>query len=179
MPIMKIDEIYCDIDFSLLSRHLELLDIELTRLNAAIIESTDPESDGFYDSGEYFIGSGFVAIQRYFTATALGLGLSMEEALDIPPMISPKASLAATINTGANYWKHVEEWLAHMNKPIDAKFPRSGQKTLDRLERITLWQEYTCSNLLAILLNGQRQELSLLLPKIEEWRNNAFALHDR
>ncbi|KXV69611.1 hypothetical protein AD952_14290 [Acetobacter cerevisiae] len=65
-----------------------------------------------------------------------------------------------------------------MNKPIDASFPYTGQNTFDVLVQLTPWQEYTCSSLFDILLKEQRKELSLLLPKIEEWRNNAFALHD-
>lgn len=124
------------------------------------------EVDSLRDSGEYFIGHGFVAIQRYLTATRTGLGIKMNEAFGVPPMTSRGVSLVTAINLGANYWKHVEEWAD------DAKLTGNALKTFNQLTAITPCQEYTCSNLLAILLEGQRLELSLLLPKIEEWRNN-------
>ena len=74
MAIIKIDENYADLDFALLSRHLRLLDLEISQINAAIALSADPQSEGLCDAGEYFIGYGFVAIQRYLTATRTGLG---------------------------------------------------------------------------------------------------------
>lgn len=173
--IIKSDDGYADGDFSLLGRHLRLLDLELTRLNAAIAASQDPETDGLCDSAEYFIGHGFVAIQRYITATRTGLGIRMAEAFDAPPMTKSGLSLATAINAGANYWKHMEEWIETINKSDYADLRGSALKTLKQIEAITPWAEYACSNLLAVLLEGQAPELSHLLPKIEEWRDNVFA----
>lgn len=174
MVIIKIDDSYADGDFLLLRRHLSLLDLELVRLNAAIDVSDGLEVDALRDSSEYFIGHGFVAIQRYLTATRTGFGIGMNEAFGIPPMTSHGVSLVTAINLGANYWKHVEEWTEKINKSIDAELTGNALNTFNQLTAITPWREYTCSNLLAIILEGQRLELSLLLPKIEEWRNNVF-----
>lgn len=174
MSIIKIDNGYADGDFLLLRRHLRLLDLELVRLNAAINVSDSREVDALRDSGEYFIGHGFVAIQRYLTATRTGFGIGINEAFGIPPMTSRGVSLVTAINLGANYWKHVEEWTEKINKSVDAELTGSALNTFNKLTAITPWREYTCSNLLAIILEGQRLELSLLLPKIEEWRNNIF-----
>lgn len=174
MTIIKSDDGYADGDFFLLGRHLRLLDLELIRLNAAIAASNDPETDGLCDTAEYFIGQGFMAIQRYLTATRTGLGISMAEALDAPPMTDSGLSLATAINAGANYWKHMEEWIETINKSDYADLKGRALKTLKQIEPITPWEEYTCSNLLAILLEGHTLELSLLLPKIEEWRDNVF-----
>ena len=174
MVIIKIDDSYADGDFLLLRRHLSLLDLELVRLNAAIDVSGGLEVDALRDSSEYFIGHGFVAIQRYLTATRTGFGIGMSEAFGIPPMTSHGVSLVTAINLGANYWKHVEEWTEKINKSIDAELMGNALNTFNQLTAITPWREYTCSNLLAIILEGQRLELSLLLPKIEEWRNNVF-----
>lgn len=174
MVIIKIDDSYADGDFLLLRSHLSLLDLELVRLNAAIDVSGGLEVDALRDSSEYFIGHGFVAIQRYLTATRTGFGIGMNEAFGIPPMTSHGVSLVTAINLGANYWKHVEEWTEKINKSIDAELTGNALNTFNQLTAITPWREYTCSNLLAIILEGQRLELSLLLPKIEEWRNNVF-----
>lgn len=177
MVIINICENYVDEDFSLLIRHLGLLDIELTRLNAARTLSRDPESEGLCNSAEYFIGHGFVAIQRYLTATRAELGIKMGAAFDAPPMTRGGLSLANAINAGANYWKHMEEWLETINRPANADLRWNALKTLKQIESVTQWEEYTCSNLLAILLEGQRLELSHLLPKIAEWRKNILVRH--
>jgi hypothetical protein len=172
MPIIKIGEDYADSDFALLGRHLNLLDIELSQINAAIASSRDPESDGLCDAGEYFIGHGFIAIQRYLTATRAALGVSPSDAFSLPPMLRGGLSLAAALNAGANYWKHMEEWIEPLNRSDGVDLKASALKTLQQVETITPWEEYTCANLLAVLLNGQALELSCLLPSIAEWRHN-------
>lgn len=172
MAIFRVGNKYADADFSLLRRHLQLLDLELTQLNAAITKSCDPVSTGLCDAAEYFIGHGFVAIQRYLTATRTGLDVSMAEAFDVPPMMGSGLSVAETINAGANYWKHMEEWIKIINKSDASELRGSALKTLPQLEAVTPWEEYTCSNILAILLDGKALELSCVLPKIEEWRDN-------
>lgn len=71
----------------------------------------------------------------------------------------------------------MEEWVETINKSDDADLKGSALKTLKQIEAVTPWEEYTCSNLLAILLEGQALELSRLLPKIEVWRGNVLARH--
>lgn len=175
MAIIKVGDGFADADFALLEKHLRLLDLDLTQLNAAIAHSRDPVSAGLCDAAEYFIGHGFIAIQRYLTATRTGLGINMTEAFGVPPMMNSGLSLSAAISTGANYWKHTEEWIETLNKSDAAGLTGSALNTLQQLKAITPWEEYTCSNLLAALLNGQALELSCLLPKIKEWRDNLLA----
>ena len=175
MTVLKVGDDYADGDFSLLSRHLDLLDFELARINAAIKESSDSESDGLCDTGEYFIGHGFVAIQRYLTSTYAGLRIAQSVAFSVPPIVNSNLTFAEAINAGANYWKHVEEWLESLNKAENATLKRNALKTLEKLEMATPWEEYTCANLLAILGNGKELELSPLLPRIAEWRNNLMS----
>lgn len=174
MAIIKNGDEYADSDFALLGRHLNLLDIELSQINAAIASSRDPESDGLCDAGEYFIGHGFIAIQRYLTATRTGFGVSLSDAFSLPPMLQGGLSLAAALNAGANYWKHMEEWIEALNRSDDADLKGSALKTLQQVETVTRWEEYTCANLLAVLLDGRALELSRLLPAIAEWRHNLF-----
>ena len=155
-----------------MSRHLNLLDFELARINAAIKESADPDADGLFDAGEYFIGHGFVAIQRYLTSTYAGLRIAQSVAFSVPPIVDSNLTFAEAINAGANYWKHVEEWFGSLNKAENATLKGNALKTLEKLEIATPWEDYTCANLLTILGNGKDLELSPLLPRIAEWRNN-------
>lgn len=177
MAIIKIGDDYADSDFALLGRHLKLLDIELSQINAAMASSGDPESDGLCDAGEYFIGHGFIAIQRYLTATRTALRLSLSDAFSFPPMLRGGLSLAAALNAAANYWKHMDEWVEALNRSAGVDLKGSALKTLQQVETITPWEEYTCANLLAVLLDGQALELSCLLPSIAEWRHNLFIGH--
>ena len=132
----------------------------------------DPESDGLFEAGEYFIGSGFVAIQRYLTSTYCGLGISQSVAFNVPPIVNRNLKFAEAVNAGANYWKHVEEWIGYLNKAENVPLKNITLRTLDKLELATPWDDYTCANLLAVLRNGKELELSALLTEIAEWRNN-------
>nr|WP_276976887.1 hypothetical protein [Ferrimicrobium acidiphilum] len=172
MVLMIDGDDYADTDFWLLSRHLNLLDFELARINAAIKESADPDTDGLCDAGEYFIGHGFVAIQRYLTSTYAGLRIAQSVAFSVPPIVNSNLTFAEAINAGANYWKHVEEWFESLNKAENATLKGNALNTLKKLEMATGWEDYTCSNLLVILVNEKELELSRLLPRVAEWRNN-------
>lgn len=172
MAIIRIGSDYADADFGLLVRHLKLLDIEISQINASIASSHDPESDGLCDAGEYFIGHGFIAIQRYITATRTGLGISLTDALKVPPIMEGGLSFAAALNAAANYWKHMEEWIETLNGPDGGDLKGNALRTLQQIEAVTPWQDYTCANLLTVLLDGQALELSHLLPVIADWRDN-------
>lgn len=172
MAIIESGDEYADADFALLGRHLTLLDIELRQINAAITSSRDPESDGLFDAGEYFIGHGFVAIQRYLTAARTGLGISLSAAFLVPPMVQGGLSMVAAVNAGANYWKHMEEWNEVLSKADGSDLKGNALRTLQQVETVTPWEEYTCANLLAVLVDGQTLELSHLLSAIAEWRRN-------
>jgi len=175
MVIIKVGENFADGDFWLLSRHLNLLDCELARINAAIKESAEPDSDGLCDTGEYFIGHGFVAIQHYLTSARTGAGVLQSKAFRVPPFVNPTLTFAEALNAGANYWKHSEEWFETLSKTENARLKGNALRTLEMLEKATPWDDYTCSNLLAILGNGKELELSPLLLRIAEWRNNLWS----
>ena len=87
--------------------------------------------------------------------------------------MNSKLTFAEAINSGANYWKHVEEWFGFLNKDETESLKGNALKTLGKLEMATPWVDYTCANLLALLGNGKELGLlSPLLPRIEDWRNN-------
>lgn len=165
-----------DYDIGLLERHLSILDLEISRITDAINVSRDPESDGLCDAGEYFIGHGLVAIQHYLTFCRAWLGVSGKKPLAQPPMVNCDVAYADALNAGANYWKHHEEWFETLWASENAKLKSQSQRTLSSLEKVTPWESYTCSNLLAILTEGGEFQLSTLLPKLKEWRENIAKL---
>lgn len=167
-----------DGNFALLSKHLNLLDLEISKIDSAIKLSKDPESDGLCDVGEYFIGHGFIAAQHYITSTYPQMGLTKSAALSLGPRIRDDLTLVEALNAGANYWKHLEEWglkdpwiIIERNK---SALEGQALKTIQTIEKITPWAEYTCSNLLAEIASVGGIELSPLLPLIAEWRDNGF-----
>ena len=161
-----------DLHIGDLSKYLKLLDSELIKINAAIAESMDPVSDGLCDSGEYIIGNGFVAIQHYLKSTYSLERVDQGEAFDMPPYVNENITFANALNVGANYWKHQEEWFRTIFTAENATLKGQALRTLEMLDMVTPWEDYTCSNLLAILVDGKELELTSLLPKIIEWRDN-------
>jgi hypothetical protein len=84
----------------------------------------------------------------------------------------PYATIIEALNAGANYWKHCEEWFETLNKADNAKLKGNALKTLDTIEKATSWADYTCANLLSILVDEEELFLSPLLLGIAEWRKN-------
>ena len=172
VPIIRVGSIYADADFGFLGRHLKLLDIELVEISAAIKTSRDPESDGLLDAGEYFIGHGFVAIQRYMTTVCVAAGMGRHGALKLGPRLENSVPFAALVNAGANYWKHIEEWF---ERAFDGEgLQKSAMRTIAQIEAVTVVTDYTCANIMALLPDGQKMVLSALLPYVAEWRGSVF-----
>ncbi|WP_426023908.1 hypothetical protein [Brevundimonas sp. PWP3-1b1] len=174
MSVFRIGNEVVDYEIHLLERHLRLLDTELAAIHTAIALSADPDTDGLFDAGEYFIGSGFVAIQRYITSVRCSEKVAQDVALKIPPVLSNGMPFAQALHVGANYWKHVEEWFEPAFK--GSALNGLAAKTLDTLEKSTPWAEYTCSNLLAQLGDPNQLLLTPLIPKIMHWRNAMMKL---
>ena len=167
---------FADGDFNVLAELLGLLDTKLKDISDRIRHSNDPDADGLCDRGEYFIGVGFAAMQQYIVSTFTPLEVLKDVALSIPPIVQGKTTLVHAIHAGANYWKHQDEWkLIHVVFRDKEELSKLARLTVQTIETITPWANYTCSNLLAALLPQEPLELSLLLPKLKEWRRN---LHD-
>lgn len=176
MVLLKVGDTYVDYDYDLLVEHLNLLDSRIREINEGIDASPDPDGEGLCDRGEYFIGSGFVAIQRYLTSARSGSGLSLKEAFEVPPMVNSATTFVEAINAAANYWKHVEEWFEAILFKQNESLKGNALATLKRLEKVTPWEDYTCSNVLAVLTLEENFELSSLLPSIAEWRKNLMQI---
>jgi hypothetical protein len=170
---LKLNDGYADGDLGLLTKHLECLDGVLAGVNGKISASRDPASEGLFGTGEYFIGAGFAAIQRYILATYPYLQATKWDALAIPPDAGGGVSVVQAINAGANYWKHLDEWGLRniVDRDINS-LSCIARQTIETIECLTPWADYTCSNLLAKLNGMSRVSLNLLLPLVTEWGDN-------
>jgi hypothetical protein len=120
-----------------LVNYLKLLDSELIRINIAITESKDPDSDGLCDSGEYIIGNGLVAIQHYLKSVHCLSRGKASVAFNTPPFVKDDVTFASALNCGANYWKHQEEWFETQWTGEDTSLKNHALATLAKLEKIT------------------------------------------
>ena len=173
---VKLDDGYADGDLQLLAKHLEHLDGVLAGLKDKISASRDPDAEGLLDTGEYFIGAGLAAVQRYISATYPYLESKKSDALALPPDAGGEVSVVQAINAGANYWKHLDEWGLRniVGRDIDS-LSRIARQTIETIECLTPWADYTCSNLLAALTGATDCSLSRLMPFVTQWRDNVSA----
>jgi hypothetical protein len=192
---MKIGNDFGDADLYFLKDILLMLDTKLLELDCKIQEarknSVDPEGLGLFDKAEYIIGMGFAACQRYMTSTFGPIIFEKEIALKIGPNHVNGKSIATIINAAANYWKHRDEWreISFIIEPESDMEMRDfnlltghQKKTIKQIETVTPCADYTCSNLLASLIKISELRLSLLVPFLEEWRNQLDKLisdHDK
>lgn len=191
MVFVKVNDSCVDGCFYHLEKFLGMLDHEVSEIVSRIDKSSDPDTDGLCDLGEYFIGYGFVAMQRYFISTYPQVNISKEECLKKGYQLDNSLSLIEVINAGANYWKHEPEWPFCINVDFEGAdendlYPitidRSGKnlnknqkRTYEIISQVTPYADYTLSNLLAIILEKISADKALsfspILPFIEEWRN--------
>ncbi|WP_297800605.1 hypothetical protein [uncultured Brevundimonas sp.] len=154
-------------ELSSLATHLKFLDSALLPINAAIKLSADPESAGLLERGEYLIGIGFVAAQRYIQTVYLAEGLERDVALKLGENVTDCGTHVHAIWQGANYWKHEDEWYHDVSRGRDLK--RNAEATRDKLELYTDCDDYTCANLLSVILKGEELSLYALVPVLEAW----------
>jgi len=153
-----------DIELDRLRELLEVLDGKLCQIEKSILNSADPESDGLFDRGEYFIGVGFVAIQQHFIDSLIALDINKKEAYSLGSKHSSGVSCAAVINAAANWWKHEAEWFKN------GSVPKNGERTFEIIMNISNQYEYALSNVLASF--SESKDLSLtksVIPHVEEW----------
>ena len=177
---LRFEDGYADGELHLLGEHLDCLDRVLSATTHKISASRDPDGEGLLDTGEYFVGAGFAAIQRYVSATYPYLQVEKSDALAIPPSAADGVSVVQAINAGANYWKHLDEWGLRtiVERDVD-KLTRVARQTIETIASLTPWADYTCSNLLAALTGAADCALSGLIPLVTEWRDNLDARFGR
>jgi hypothetical protein len=143
---------------------LEFVDSRLDEL-----ESDTADWDLIGDECEFLVGLGFVASQRYLVSTSK----SKKTAIETGPRHPGGDTYAAILNAAANYWKHKDEWpdVAVQNFDISQFKKDDGPKIIRIIEKVTKWSEYTLTNLLAKLTEGNKPRFASLLPIIIEWRS--------
>ena len=170
---IKIGNKFADGDLEFTRDFLEHLDVKLIQITNKISLSSDPDSEGLLDHGEYYIGVGFSVTQNYITSTYPQLDVKKWDALKFGSKVSNSLTVMELLNAGANYWKHQEEWGFEniISKNLE-ELSKPAQRTIETIEIITPWADYTCSNILAALLGEKKLELTALIPFLEEWRNH-------
>ncbi len=151
----------------------DLLDRKLIEINGLIQYSSDPDSDGLCDRGEYFIGIGFVAAQQYLIDTLLCVGLKKHEAYKLGPVHSSGATYVSLINSAANWWKHEAEWCNQ------GKVPQNGESTFARVTGIAVTPGYELSNVLTAISMSGKISMYSLFPYLVEWRDSVDAKRER
>lgn len=169
MLINSQDKVH-DITIGQLCELLKIIDAKLCEINECISKSIDPESDGFFDRGEYFIGIGFVAIQQHLSESLIGMDLDKKEAFSLGIIHSSGISSIWIINAAANWWKHEAEWWEKK------KVPKNGERAAEIIMDISNQTEYALSNVLASF--SESKDLSFIkniIPHIERWTKEVYA----
>ena len=152
-----------DLDLDDLEKHLSLVDAQLERLAADGRASGDPDGFGVFDDIDSLLGLGFVACQRYLTATCGWMKIPKHVALAVGPPHSSGMTTVQIINHAANYWKHRDEWVAGQTSPrqqrteaamqaihaLDSDYPMmaalgeitAGTKFKDTLRDLARWRD--------------------------------------
>lgn len=161
--------IFADAELSYLEELLGSIDKILSEINLKIKYSIDTERDGLCDKGEYFIGAGFCAMQRYLVDVLQDKKIDMGTALQLGPKNKKGVAISLLLHAAGNYWKHSPEWHIWMDELDDR-----SQKTIDRLVSHDGPAEYLLSEFLAELCNGEELSLQSCIPYLEKWR---YAVH--
>jgi len=146
-----LEELLCSIDRSLLSVNDK-------------IQKADVWGVGCYcDKGEYFIGVGFCAMQRYLFDVLEDVKLDPGLARTLGPKSSIGIPVAEVIHAAGNYWKHSPEWHIWLEK-----LRLCSQKTVDSILHGKESADYPLSDLLVELVGGDFR-LSNCLPYLIKW----------
>ncbi|MEJ6121904.1 hypothetical protein MT390_08460 [Vibrio sp. 2-Bac 85] len=159
-----------DLALGPLCEFLQIIDLKLSEISDCISKSIDPESDGLFDRGEYFIGIGFVAIQQHLSESLIGISPDKKEAYALGTTHSSGVSSIWIINAAANWWKHETEWFK--NK----KIPKSGEWTVEIIMDISNQYEYALSTVLASF--SESKELSFInniIPHVQNWTKEIYS----
>ena len=129
--------------------------------------------ENWLDPCEYLAGIGFVAGQRFISASYPRSGLKRVPAISIGP--KHKASgwpIPAIVDAAANYWKHHDEW---------DKDPTTGKWEVNdlngRAARVLTAlgcfnERFTCAEVLSVLAEGELSPFMFLAKHLKEWNES-------
>ena len=172
MTILHINNHITDTYQGLLESFLSTVDSEWDH-TATESHKYPPEDAMYIERLDDISGLGFTVCQRYMASAFPSFGLSKKEALDLPPFHSSGTTVVALINSGANFWKHSDEW-------IDENHEYKKEKTLGILRTALSEAEIgsCCSNLVSALVGDSPQPFSRILKYIMDWRSHLINRND-
>jgi hypothetical protein len=142
-------------DFFLLKEFLSFIDKKLEESWQSYQVS---KNEGALDTGEYYAGFGFIAIQRYIHAAyPYTFPNNKHQSLKL------NNGLMEILNAGADFAKHSDEWW-----PLDQKLSKQSQKTVDTFFGEDDLSPYPCVNKLYSLT--KQMSFLPLMKEIEEWQ---------
>lgn len=159
------DNEFADAELGYLEELLSCIDKVLSEVHTKIKASSDPESEGLCDKGEYFIGAGFCAMQRYLVDVLQDKKLDKGIALQLGPKTEEGLPFSVLINSAANYWKHSPEWHIWLEE-LDER----SQKTVDRILKRDGPVWYPLSEVIASVCNVDEFTLLNYIPILKKWR---------
>ncbi|MGQ7818249.1 hypothetical protein ACUTAH_21685 [Metapseudomonas furukawaii] len=167
----EVEDVLGEYELWLLRDCLSLLDAKLAELSTQIEIAGHPEVDGLADKAEYYAGLGFVAMQRFLTSIQSRSGMEKVDSLRFGESYGGVVFVVEVINAAANYWKHEDEWgLLKIVGCDTSALNGRPRNTVETLEKITPWDSYTCSNVVAALNADGEVRMLPLLGYLEEWR---------
>lgn len=150
-------------------RHLEGLLISLDASLAPIHDQNKAhdiwEVESICEQGEYLIGVGFCAMQRYLFDVLQDIDIKASDARELGPKSSKGEAVAKLIHAAANYWKHESEWDIWLDK-----LRKDSQRTVGTLLRGKESADYPLADLLSELCVNKPLLLVSCLPQLKEWR---------
>jgi hypothetical protein len=178
MTLLFSENSVIDDELCLLKGALELYDTKIVKIDEEIKTSKYPDED-LFDTCEYYIGLGFIAIQCYFDAIINQFKISKKDALEVAPKYEDQdATFAELINAGANHAKHQNEWWKSWYS--NTKRAQNAQNNVESICKISQnIINYPKSEILALILDQECKDsfkLSQTIPIIEQWRDAVINL---
>lgn len=146
---------------------LDMLDQKIHEIGLLIRQSNDPDSDGLFDRGEYFIGVGFTICQQYLVESLIFTDIDKKDAYGLGPVHCRGNTYVNLINEAANWWKHESEWWVWFDKD---KVPKNCQRTFDTVTDIATARSYELSQVLAFICGPKNISFKSVVPFLVEWR---------
>ncbi len=184
MELLDFDE---EVDFLIMS--LEAIEPLFKNTNSLILEKIrngeDITSLDLTYRTEFLCGLAFVICQKYIKASLGWISLDLSTSLKLGKQYNSQLSYVQIINAAANYWKHSDEWntlsfknaennLFNVTSKDKVQLNPQAKKTMDTIEAVTQWTDYTCFNLLYKLSLSKNYSLLNLIPILEEWRSKTL-----
>ena len=155
-----------DIEFIYLKELIELLDGSLSKITKQIEASGYRDVEHLLEEGEYFIGVGFCAMQRFIFEAVQDKNIDASEARKLGPRSVGGIPVAKLVHAAANYWKHSPEW------PIwQLELTKHSQRTVDVMLNGRESAYYPLADLLTDLCQGKPLQLIHCASYLDDWRN--------